>query len=738
MAVFSGTGEFTLTPRFLIESAYLQSLTGGKEIKEVFDRAVFVFTDRTYQDLKGRAQEQTADPNAQAILREFRDRMRVSMENPRSVMEAMLRSGGVDNLDAEILTDILNPAAPGFFSAYMHGKKYNDLRFHVNPRGVFPGLPSLEEVALVNLDPQNASEGILYLTHLDEEFASGKAASNEDRRSIETLSYNIHTTLGKGDRLAARAQIRFRSLIPGDRVLKFDLLPNLRVSRITHGSVELPFIQEDRKQDSGFYVILPAAMEKGREYQVTAEYEGDKVVRKAGGGTYSVGARTSWYPSINAFSDRATYDLTFTYPKDLTLVSIGKQTEEKKEGDFNVSRWVSEVPLAVAGFNYGKFKRKDAKDEKTNYNIEVYATTDVPDYLRAPADLPGQKSIYTPGLQNITPSALMDKAVVETTNSVRLFSHWFGPAPYGRVAITQQPEFSFGQSWPSLIYLPMLSFLDSTQRWGLLGVNNSVTDFVQEVTPHEVAHQWWGHVVGWRTYHDQWLSEGFADFSASLYLQATEKPGRFVDFWEKQRDAILEKNEFGRSANDAGPIWLGQRLHSFQNPGAYSRVVYNKGSYVLHMLRMMMQDQKTGDQRFIEMMREFVKTYHNQTASTLDFKRIVDKYVTPDMDVSGNKTSDWFFANWVYGTEIPRYRIDYTLTPASNGNTLLKGTVSQTEVSNDFTMIIPIYLELDGGKLARLGRVRLHGASSMPFEVALPLKPKRVLLNAFQDVLARK
>src|SRR5207253_5484196 len=178
-----------------------------------------------------------------------------------------------------------------------------------------------------------------------------------------------------------------------------------------------------------------------------------------------------------------------------------------------------------------------------------------------------------------SPARLTDKAIVEAQNSIRLFTHWFGEAPYGRIAITQQPQPNFGQSWPTLVYLPIISFFDATQRYMLLSrISGQLNEFLDEVTAHEVSHQWWGHIVGWASYHDQWLSEGFAVFSAGVYLQATEQsPDKYLTYWQHARERILNKNAFGRRANDAGPIWLGLRLDTFKTQRAYANLVYPKG-----------------------------------------------------------------------------------------------------------------------------------------------------------------
>lgn len=726
MAVFTGDGLFQFEPLPDIEKSHLELVTGARSFSESFDALLLGFTDSTFDEIAKDAHPVDPDPKAAPVLRDFRRELRHRTEEPRSMTEALFSMENVFNLEAELLSELYNPRAAGSFFAFIHARHHPHLRFVIDPRGAIPDL-SPEEVAVIDLDPMSNEDGIWYLSHLASEWRANTASSSEDKRVIAVEHYRIETVLGRRERLSASADIRFHSLGEGDRVIPFDLLPNLRVARVTLDGRDIGFIQEGSREDGAFRAIMPEAMPANHSYTLHVEYDGDKVVRNEGHGNYSVGARTSWYPASAAFRDRATYDLIYRVPKNFTLVSVGKEVGQSRDGDLTVSEWKSDVPLAVAGFNYGDFKRKERFDEQTKYDFTSYATAEVPDYLQDAAQE-----------MTLTPSALADSALVDALNAVRVYTLWFGPAPYGHLAITQQPAPNYGQSWPGLVYLPLTAFLDATQRWMLMGPGAfGFADFIQEVTPHEVSHQWWGHMVGWASLHDQWLSEGFADFSAGLFLEVTNpKPDKYHAYLERARKLIVETNQFGKRANDAGPLWLGLRLNTFKTPGAYNRIVYPKGGYVLHMLRSMMWNPHTGDKDFIDMMRDFVATWTNRNASTEDFEAMVTKHITPGMDLSGDKRMAWFFREWVYATELPAYRLDYSLAPDEGGKYLLTGTVTQSGVTPSFRMPVPVYAEL-GGHMVRLGSVPMVGSStSKPFRVRLPQKPKRIVLCAYDDVLA--
>lgn len=734
-AVFVGDGNFSLKPMLPINVRELKRRIGEEEFHEDITEAVFRFSIKARLNLTNLLKDHAETPAAAAtVLERWKERVRRRHEVTAGLTESLLTGADMDNVDADVLAAIYNEGHPAFFNAYMRGKKHKDLRYFVRLRvGALPQVNSPEEVALINFETGDMEDGIWYLDHLKSEYQRGTTRSDEDRRLFKTIAYKIETVIAKNQHLYSAATITFQPIVAGERVMKFGLLPNLRVLKVTdEEGKNLFFIQESRKEDGSFYIVLPSAPSIDKESKVRVEYAGDKVLTMAGDGSFYVQARTSWYPNLNGFGEHAMYDLTFKVPRKYKVISVGKLQSETTEQDFSVSHWTTAIPIAVAGFNYGSYEKIDIADDITHFHIAGYYLTELPDQLR-----------HNSALQTLAPKSMTRYALEQTRAQVQLCTYYFGKIPYEDLSITEQPNFYFGQSWPNLIYLPISAYTDSTQRWMLFGsINAKFSGFVQEVTPHEVAHQWWGHAVTWASYHDQWLSEGFAEFTAGLFLEkAVGKDWRkdYLEFWQRLHDRILEKNNYGVAATDAGPLWLGERLEAPRSLEAYQNVTYPKGAYVLEMLRSMMRsldETKDPDSEFIAMMHEFVETHKDKLATTESFKAVAEKHMTKLMDLQGNHKLDWFFREWVYGTEVPRYHFEYTTTPTDNGKVKIHLSVTQSEVDDNFAMLVPVFADFGKG-MGRLGQIAVVGNKTRESDVIVPMQPKKVAFNVYKEVLQR-
>ena len=434
-AIFIGEGHFNLKPVLPPDARELNRRTGADELNEDFSEVVFRFTRDAWPKLGAGVREGVPNPpEAASAFNRWKERMRQRREVPVGFTQFVLQGETMDNVDADILAASYNPAHPEFFNAYIHGKKHKDLRFFVRDRvGAIPQLDSPEEVGLINYDPEGMDDGVWYLSHLKSEFENHTANSRQDRRLFATHGYKIETVIAKNANLFSTAKITFESLVAGERVLKFGLLPNLRVTRVSGDQgQDLYFIQESRKEDGSFYAILPQAPPLGKEQSITVEYAGDKVLEQAGEGSYYVAARTSWYPNLNGFGERALYDLTFKVPKRYKVISVGDLKSESIEGDEAVSRWVTPIPVAVAGFNYGDYQKMDVPDDITGYKISGYFISQLPDNLRR-----------NPALQAMAPHAMTKYALEQTRAQLQLCTFYFGKSPYPNIDITEQPDFAF-------------------------------------------------------------------------------------------------------------------------------------------------------------------------------------------------------------------------------------------------------------------------------------------------------
>ncbi|HKU72292.1 MAG TPA: carboxypeptidase regulatory-like domain-containing protein [Pyrinomonadaceae bacterium] len=729
-AVFIGDGELSLVPPTDVEKNSIKIFTGEGAITEQFTKLVLRFSDKTFDEIKSspNATMKTGGPAASQARSAFRDNQELVRKRLR------------DNRELRVLFDVYNPNREGFFTAFIDGKRFSKLVYVLEPLGVPGATP--EEVALFSY---GETDGGLWLAfHREEEYKKGIASSSQDNRLIDITRHEIDAAI-KGTNLAATDRITFRSLQAGTRVVPFDLYGPLRVSKVQDGEGnDLSFIQESKDEDSDFGVIMAKPLEAGQTYTIAVQYGGNDALRDSGGGNFILIPRSTWYPgnaNVLYAEDRAIFDMTFRYPKNYTFVGTGSPVApDTREGDLAVAKWSSgKTELAVAGFNYGRFKKKVISDKDSGYDVEFYANTEVPDEIRDiqqqidRLESQGMKTMTTLG--SITTTGMADAALADAQNASRIYNMYFGKLPYGRLAMTQQPAANFGQAWPTLVYMPYMAFIDTTQRAQLLGTRGGTDTFWRYVAPHEIAHQWWGHIIGWDSYHDQWMSEGFAEFSASLYVQLIRGNDKFIDFWEDLRKQIVEATPAtkDRKPYTIGPVTQGYRLNNGKTGGAARFLIYPKGAYILHMLRMMMYAQnKGGDARFQAMMKDFVQTHFNQDVSTEDFKAMVEKHMTPDMNVTNDGKMDWFFNQWVYGTQVPAYKLEYNV--ASDGT--MSGKLTQSGVSDDFVMLVPLYIDMGKG-WAKLGAARITGNTSVEIKgIKLPAVPKRVAVCAMNDVLA--
>jgi hypothetical protein len=731
-AVFGGHGHLHITAPTAVERHSLEMLTKHPDFDEDFTQVILRFTDATSDELH-KSSAATAEARSDA-----------SLTQAAQEFHTFQREHLKENIDLRLLEDVLSPAPGGFFLASIRASGDKHLLFVIDPHGAANVAP--EEVRLSVWNPWGWSYPAAF--HLASEYAAGTASSRQQNQAFSVDSEDLDTSIEKSGFLTGLATVHLHAVADGVAVLPFDLFRTLRVSKVEgeHGEV-LDFIQERKEDDADFGLVLAHPLNKGDAATVRITYSGKDAVRNAGSDNFDPVARENWFPNGGSgFGSYSSYKMLFHTPKDVELIATGTKLSDKVDGKVRTSEWESQMPLPVAGFHLGKFKEKDDKTQG-GLAVAAYANTDSPDWVSSisratSGDLPvqGEGVSHASGvsLGTLSTTGMLPVELSQATVSAEIYENFFGKLPFDHLAVSQQPACNYGQSWPMLVYLPVCGFWDGTIQHQL-GLNPA-DPYWKTVTAHEVAHQWWGHTVGFESYRDQWMSEGFADASAALFLQATRKtPNDYRDFWKYLKQQLTETNADGFRPIDVGPVTMGFRLSSPKTGwNIYQNLVYPKGAYILHMVRMMMWSPKTTDAEFIAMMHDFVTTYRLKVATTEDFKAMVEKHMTPAMDLDGNHRMDWFFNEYVYGTQLPHYHLESQIKTSPDADTLWF-KLTQSGVSDDFKMMIPVYVELSDGRTIHLGVVSLRGNSSGEKSVNLgksSVTAKHVMIDYMHDVLA--
>jgi Peptidase family M1 domain len=720
-AVFHGEGRVKVDPPNAIEAQQLQLFTKQDKIDYKFSEATFSFTDDLMEEV-GKQVKWKGGGAASDDLYNNRQKFREDMG--QAVIPRLVQ--GIMSTDRKR-------------SAYFLADLKTDEKHWVI---IEDDAQEPEEITIgrwVDVGP---------VRNLDTwmQFPAGGRSSADAwkdplaKRDFSIPRYSIDANVTSGAELSATTKVDLEPRLDGQIVLVFGLDSNLRVDSIKDGQGKaLAFVQaregKDRYQSYGDYVAvtLGEPLKKGTPQRLEFHYAGKRAIRKAGNGNYFCES-SGWYPELpDSFSTRSDFEMTFHSPKNAVLVATGEKTSDTVEGGTRVSKWKSEIPLASAGFAYGDYKEYD--DKAGEVAVNIYANRSADDVMSMIQQAFDSGAVEG-AVGTLSPAAMAKTMGIEMANTVKLFSSYFGPYPYKHLSVTSLPiSYSYGQGWPGLIYLWSASFLDSQQRHEI-GLKDGVelTDFFRA---HESSHQWWGHRVGWKSYHDQWLSEGFADFSGILYVQYRNNIKEALNQWKQEKLTLKKKDMKGHTVDSLGPIWMGRRIASSETEGgSYQDLIYSKGAYVLQMIRQMMIDPRNPDPEhlFKEMMQDYCKTFNNQAASTEDFKAIVEKHMTRNMDLDGNHKMDWFFNEYVYGTGIPQYTLHTAVSTGADGKTTITGELLRAGVADTWKDVIPMYAHV-GDKTMRLGSLgATHPKETI--NIVLPMKLDKITINDFEDELA--
>ena len=723
-AVFWGEGEVLMTPPNRAEKRNLALFAHAPVLEEKIESVYMRFSDHTARELL--AASHRPDPD--------------DPEQPGPVVDqwAAASQGLNAETSVRILTDLLGDRNHPYFYARVKGEELGVFEIVDDERLTEPfSITSLRKVG-------SQTFADVWCSFPTRGSQAGPDAPPD--ASARAMAYTLDVHIHPDRSLEGQAVVQLESLSAQDRVISFDLSRWLAVTRVEddHGqnitviggeAPDGPSTQA--RSDDNIVVVLPHAYPVGERFRLTFKYHGN-VIADVGNGVLYVGARGTWYPNID-LGLPSQYDMTFHYPRKLVLVATGARVEEKLSGAETESRWRSDGVFRVAGFNLGPYTSIERHAGKTL--ITVYATREAESSLEIRHDREVEKPVVIPGLGRavvnpssagplpLAPSALLASVADIASQAVQYYAGLFGPYPYPRLAIAQVPG-SFGQGWPELVYLSTLSFLPKTER-SEMGLNRGGNDLMgPAIIAHEIAHQWWGNLLGWQTYHDQWLSEGLASYAAALFLaQGKDGVRQFHDLLHLYKHDLLAKTSGGATVESGGPIWLGQRLSNSMDPEGYSNIVYKKASWVLHMLRGLMTDPKTdSDARFFRMLRDFVARHQGQSVSTEDFVRHAEKYMTAANDLEHDHKLDWFFNEWVYGTGIPTYTLHTEARELANGQYIVEGTITQSNVPEDFEMPVRVVGLYARDKRATMGQV-VVGSGESHFKFTVPRKPLRVTID---------
>jgi hypothetical protein len=730
-AVFStdvegGDGEVILLPPDRAERRSLATFIEAPNLDEHIRAAVLLFTGDVYERLMSQIAANPANRKAPEMAPLLDEQW-----------GGVLRNLGTSYQVRLTLDLMVGPAhAEGLFAGMFRGTNLGAFDLLYDP-------DNAEQIMAGQLSTRN--NRLFFDTWTSFPARSARQHPTPLVHDPQLADYRIDATVAPDLTLSAISRIKVGVKAASLAAVPFDIARDMSVTEVRVDGVPAEVLQAEsarfnlaRGGNDLFLVVPQEPLRAGREYEFEFRHSG-KVIHEAGDHVYYVSSRGNWYPANgHRFSS---FDLTFRFPRSLDLVSVGDTVEDRTDGDVRVVRRRTSAPVRLAGFNLGDFVH--AKVERGSYVVDVCANRKLEPSLRppprtmAPPVLSPNAGVarrradsleLEPPVEPPPPNPLesLQTLAGEVASAMEFMTSRFGPPALPHLTVSPIPG-TFGQGFPGLIYLSTLVYLKAIPGTRIGNAGTSSELFYQDVMQaHETAHQWWGNRVTPATYRDNWLMEALANYSALLYLEKRRGVHSLEIMLNNYRDSLLVRNEAGQMVDSAGPIVLGTRLESSQEPRAWRTITYSKGSWIMQMLRV-----RIGDQRFLALLAELSKRYDHKDITTEEFRLLAAEFLPAKSD---DPKLESFFEQWVYGTGIPAIKLTWNVKGTAP-NLRLTGTVTQSGVDRDFTAAVPVEIAVAKGRTI----TQWVRSADVPvtFTVALKAAPLKVTLDPHYGLLRK-
>lgn len=657
--VLLGRGEMRFSPAPDNEKGQVRIFSGSETLTTTFDAAyVRLGAVSAHFDVAKLVARAAADPRdakrAQQIFRE---------ESPKSF--------AVDLADLTRESWTLLPSEDDFL-AEVRTRRFGSLTY----------ARSAAEPEDVSLFDRRRKRNISLYASKEKLEERGRFYNEDDLSSFDVLDYDIDVT-SLPDRAwiegRARMRIRVRTSSLGQLTLK--LADSLVVRSIVSDTFGRLFNLRVTNQNT-VLVNLPSLMMQDAETVLTITYSGRLEPQAAdretltlsqepqGGGQGGFGGgfdivpsdltsprtepqylysnRSFWYPQ-SSVTDYATATIRLTIPAQFGCVATGELVGDPQPvtGAFGEPRktclFRATRPARYLSFIVSRFARGER-------NVVTFALpqAEAGSSLNTSDSLPALNLLVE---ANPRQTGRGKELLPRASDIVRFYQGVVGDSPYPTFTLAVVDSLTPGGHSP-----PYFAQLNQPLPNSPLVWRNDPAAFEgypEFFMAHEIAHQWWGHGVGWQNYHEQWLSEGFSQYFAALYAQHYRGEDVFQGILRRMRRWAVDES-------DQGPVYLGYRIGHIRSDGrAFRAIIYNKGAMVLHMLRQML-----GDEVFFRGLRRFYTGSRFRKVGTEDFRVA--------MEMEWGRSLQRFFERWVYSAGLPRVTFSWRADASAPGTAVLR------------------------------------------------------------------